>query len=110
MTIADLALLDDLADELKRGRIYECSLRSSQPWQIDGIQDGENICIDPRPAILETLLHELLHRRKPRLSERAVTITARNLAVRMDEQTKARWWRAYGRIKRKGKAVDVEES
>jgi hypothetical protein len=110
MTIADLALLDDLADELKRGRIYECSLRSSQPWQIDGIQDGENICIDPRPAILETLLHALVHRRKPRLSERAVTITARNLAVRMDEQTKARWWRAYGRIKRKGKAVDVEES
>ena len=107
MTIADLALLEDLEDELKRGRVYECSLRDPK-WHLDGLQDGENIYIDPRPAILETLLHELLHRRRPRLTERSVTVTARNLAVKMDEQTKAKWWRAYNRRKRKSRPVEVE--
>jgi hypothetical protein len=108
MTIADLALLDDLMDELRRGKVYECSLRS-QGWQLDGLQDGENVYIDPRPAILETLLHELLHRRRPRLGERAVTVTARNLAVRMDEQTKSRWWKAYSRVKRRRRPLEVNE-
>jgi hypothetical protein len=107
VTIADLALLDDLMDELRRGKVWECSLRA-KTWQPDGIQLGEHIYIDPRPAILETLLHELLHRRKPRLGERTVSITARNLAVKMDEQTKARWWRAYQKIKRRSVPVDLE--
>jgi hypothetical protein len=100
--------LDDLYDELERGRVWECSL-TSEKWQLDGLQDGQNIYVDPRPAILETLIHELLHRAKPRLSERTVTRTARSLVVRMDEPTKARWWRAYGRIKRRGRPVHVDE-
>jgi hypothetical protein len=97
-----------LMDEMRRGRIWECSL-TSEKWQLDGLQDGENIYVDPRPAILETLLHELLHRAKPRWSERTVTNTARALVVRMDERTKANWWRAYGRIKRRGRPVHVDE-
>lgn len=102
------ASLDDLWDELKRGRVWECSLRAAT-WQPDGVQDGQNIYIDPRPAILESLVHELLHRRKPRLGERRVSILARNLVVQMDEKTKARWWRAYQRIKRKGRPVEIDE-
>ena len=108
MTIADLALLDDLWDELGRGRVYECSLRDPK-WHLDGLQDGENIYIDPRPAILETLVHELLHRRKPRWGERAVTKQARRIVFGMDETTKRRWWRAYAKVKRRGPAVDVED-
>ncbi len=108
MTIVELALLDDLEDEMGRGRVYECSLRSGQ-WQMDGLKDGEKIYIDPRPAILETLVHELLHRRKPRWGERKVTVTARNLVVRMDEGTKAKWWARYNRIKRKSRPVNIDE-
>ena len=100
--------LDDLEDELRRGRIYECSLRSKS-WQPDGALDGLCIYIDPRPAILETLIHELIHRRKPRLGERAVSRYARLLVVRMDEATKARWWQMYRKTKRKGPAVDLED-
>lgn len=101
--------LDDLYDEMARGRIYECSLRGSGKWQIDGFQSGETIYIDPRPAVLETVLHELLHRRKPRWTERSVGIAARNMAVRMDEATKAKWWKAYRQIRKIGRPVDVEE-
>jgi hypothetical protein len=108
VTIADLALLDDLWDELNRGRVFECSLRDKR-WHLDGLQDGETIYIDPRPAILETLCHELLHRRKPRMGERAVTQMARRMVFGMDEPTKVKWWKQYNRIKRKSGPVEVTE-
>ena len=106
--------LDDLFDELHRGKVYECSLRGFKVngfrfVQVDGLQAGESIYIDPRPAILETLLHELLHRRKPRWTERAVSIAARNFVVKMDETTKAKWWRAYQKIKRKSCPVEPHD-
>lgn len=99
--------LDDLWDELGRGKVYECSLRDPK-WHLDGLQSGECVYIDPRFAILETLIHELMHRRKPRMGERAVTRLARRLVARMDEPTKAKWWRAYSRIKKKGRPIDAE--
>ena len=99
--------LDDLWDELARGRIYECSLRSDS-WQHDGILDGEIIYIDPRPAILETVLHELMHRRHPRMGERAVFQLARLFVVRMDESAKQKWWAAYRRVKRRSRPKDIE--
>lgn len=101
-------LLEDLWDELKRGRVYEVSLRSDK-WILDGLQQGEAVYIDPRHAILETLLHELLHRRKPRWTEKSVTRMARVLAGGMDEREKIKWWKAYSRIKRKGKPVEVND-
>lgn len=107
--------LDDLYDELQRGKVYECSVRTTQfrasgrPWQFDGLQEGENIYIDPRPAILETLIHELLHRRYPRLGERSVTRIAQKLTLGMDEATKRRWWAAYRRVRRIGRPINAED-
>ena len=100
--------LDDLYDELQRGQIYECVLRDPS-WRLDGLQHGEAIYIDPRPAILETLVHELLHRRKPRWSERRVTMEARRILSKMSEPEIAQWWKRYNTIKRKGRPVDVED-
>jgi len=100
--------LEDLLDEMARGRIWECTLHDPR-WQLDGLQDGENIYIDPRPAVLETVVHELLHRRFPRLGERLVTKEARKLVGGMSEAQKAQWWRAYSRIKRKGRPVRTAE-
>lgn len=107
MTIADHALLDGLRDELDRGKVIECSLRDPR-WHLDGLQAGEYVYIDPRPAILEVVLHELLHRRSPRLGEREVARTARRLVAGMDDATKTTWMKRYNRIKRKGRPVEVE--
>ena len=101
------ASLDDLWDELARGRVYECRLRDSQ-WHLDGLRDGENVYLDPRPAVLESLLHELMHRRHPRWGERRVTRDARRLLAGMREPDMRKWWRAYQRIKRLGRPVDTE--
>ena len=104
----DIELFESLWDELHRGHIYECSLRS-EFVQFDGLQVGEQIFIDPRPAILETVFHELLHRMKPRWRERRVEREARNLVSRMEDIDKRKWWLAYRKIRRVGKPVDVEE-
>lgn len=99
--------LDDLLDELNRGKVYECSLRDPR-FHLDGLQLGDCVYIDPRSAILETLIHELIHRRHPRLGERTVTRAARKLLASMDEPTKIAWWRRYNRLKRKGRPVETE--
>lgn len=100
--------LDDLFEEMRRGRIFECSLRA-KGGQLYGLTDGRDVYIDPRPAVLEFVVHELIHRRHPRYSERTVSAKARRLVVAMDEATKARWWRAYQRIKRRGKPTGLED-
>lgn len=100
--------LNDLWEELDRGRFVQCSLRSDYE-QVDGLQEGETVYIDPRPAILEILLHEMLHRKHPRWGEKKVLRESRRLVLSMDEATKATWWRAYQRVIRKGRPVDVDE-
>ena len=88
---ASLAIdLDDLMDELNRGRVYECSLHDPF-FHLDGLQQGEQVFVDPRPAVLETVLHELLHRRKPRWGERRVR---QESGTAMPEQwrTVSSWW------------------
>ena len=105
MSVPDLS---DLYDELERGKVYECSLRDPR-WHLDGLREGDSIYIDPRPAILEAVLHELLHRLKPSWGERRVTSEARRLLARMKDGDMATWWRAYQRIKRKCAPVEIDE-
>ncbi len=100
--------LEDLYDELQRGKIYEGSLRDPR-WVLDGLQDGDCIYIDPRPAIIETLVHELLHRRFQRWGERRVTREARTLLSKMSHTDLQTWWQRYQRIKRKARPVTVED-
>jgi hypothetical protein len=100
--------LEDLLDEMARGRIYECSLRDPQ-FRLDGLQSGEAIYIDPRPAILETLIHELTHRLKPRWSERRVTQESRRVLSKMSDEDIARWWTRYRKIVKKARPVEVED-
>jgi hypothetical protein len=100
--------LAELEDELKRGRAYEASLRSEK-WVMHGLQEGEAIYVDPRAAIIETVLHELIHRRQPRLSERTVDITAKRLLANLDEAGKWKWWKAWERTKKRIKPKDVED-
>jgi len=99
--------LDDLWDELQRGKVYECSLRDTR-WHLDGLSEGESVYIDPRSSILLTLVHELLHRRKPTWGERTVERTSRRLFSMMAESEKRRWWVAYQKIRTRRKPKDVD--
>ena len=100
--------LADVWDELQRGRVYECSL-SDKRWHLDGLKDGQDVFIDVRPSILETLLHELLHRLKPRWGERRVTLEARHLLSHMSESQMRSWWTAYRRIRKRRGPVQITD-
>ena len=101
-------LLDDLDQEMAKGHVYEASLRSDTEV-VHGLQEGFDVFVDPRPAILETLWHELLHRRWPKKSEKAVTSLARSLIAQVDESTKIKCFKRYQREKQKRRPVDVDD-
>lgn len=86
------ALLRELRAELKKGGIVQAPLRANG-WHIDGLCDHEEgrVYVDPAPAITETLLHELLHRRYPRWGEKRVDKTARQL-LRCLSPRQVQWW------------------
>lgn len=103
--------LDELYTALQQVKVYECSLRDAK-FHLDGLQEGaDTIYVDPRPAIIETLVHELLHVARPTWSEAAVRRHTSRLFRRqhMTEATMRKWWLAYRRVKRKGCPVEVEE-
>lgn len=103
----DMALtLDDLWQELQRGKIYECALRDRH-WHLDGLRDGDSVFVDPSSTVVHTLLHELIHRRYPKWGERTVTRQARRLMSQLDEVGKRRWWRAYRRVKKTRPPLEV---
>jgi hypothetical protein len=105
---ARMTTLDLLFDELQKGKVIECPVRSAEAQHYGLIVD-DTIYIDPRPAVFDTLVHELLHRRFPAMSEREVTRKARRLVRRMDEEAKRKWWRSYTAIKTKrSRPVDAD--
>ncbi len=88
-----------LAEELKRGSITEVHIRYNGLHH-DGLCDGQTILIDPAPHVVETLLHELLHRRFPRWGEKRVTQTAKRMVYNMDARQIRLWYRRYNRTKK----------
>lgn len=96
------ATLADLWDELGNGRIVESDLRD--PLQhLDGFMDygTKRVHVNPRPAVVEVLLHELLHRRFPSMSERRVDSEAKRLLCSMSSADVAKWYRQYSIVARR---------
>ena len=97
-------LLEELAEELRRGRIVEARLHDPD-YHLDGLCDHDRqlIVVDPVPATVSTLLHELIHRRFPSWSEGRVRREEARLMGSMDRATLARWWQRYQRARRRRK-------
>ena len=93
--------LCELGEELAKGRVVEARLIASDA-HMDGLCDygSQTIYIDPRAAIISTLLHELIHRRYPSWSEGRVAREERRLISNMTPQDVSRWYRHYQRAKR----------
>ena len=97
--IADV--LAELEETLAVVRVRETRLVAVDE-HVHGICDygSHTLHIDPRPAILDTLLHEALHHRYPSWSERRVSNEAARLVCGMSTTDMRRWWRIYQRAKR----------
>lgn len=103
------ALRAELREELSKGRIVETHLREDG-YVLYGLCNHTNqtVYIDPAPAIVETLLHELMHRRWPSWGETRVIAEARRVFADMTPADVRRWYRLYLKSRTiRAKAVDA---
>lgn len=93
-------LLKALKAEFRKGGIHEARIKS-KGWHLDGLCDLDKgaVYVDPAPAVVETLLHEVLHRTFPRWGERRVDTTARRLLRSMNSRQVRWWYRQFQRSK-----------
>ena len=97
------ATIDEIRDEFAKGAITEADLRE-RGWHLDGFYNGSgHVFVNPRPSIVETLLHELIHRRWPSWREKRVDSEAKRLLSEMNHAEVAQWYQAYQKAARKRK-------
>lgn len=103
-------MLTELEQELDRNKVYEARLRKSGKKHLHGLYEQTGgvvtVWINPRPMIVETLLHELIHCRWPNWSETRVDREARRLLQTLDDGGVDKWFRAYQRAKRNTKRTN----
>jgi hypothetical protein len=104
-------MMADLWEEMRKGRIVEATVQAFAE-HVDGlaVSPADVIYINPKPAIVATLIHELLHRRWPSWSERRVDREAKRLVSNMTHSEVQKWHRAYQKAKRiRKRPVNAEE-
>jgi hypothetical protein len=99
----------DLETELANGRIYEATLITDDGAHLMGLCDHAKgaITIDPKVAIVSTLLHELIHRKFPNWSEQRVRKAEVYALRQLSQQDIQTWYRRYRRAVRKRRPVDA---
>lgn len=95
--------------ELRRGEdIIEATLETATT-PIYGLCEGRTVYINPTPSIVDSVLHELLHRCHPRMSERRVAQLATCIMVRMSRGELRKWAKQYKAVaKKRRKPFDVD--
>lgn len=103
-------LMGELREEFSKGRIFRAAI-SSDGDVIEGLYEPSSgsVYVDPVPNVVDTLLHELLHRRFPRWGEKRVSETAHRLNTAMSDEERRHWYRAWQRTAKKlKKPIHVE--
>lgn len=105
------SIVDELAHELDRGWIYEATLITDDGWHLEGLFNPANqhITINPKVPIVSALLHELIHRRYPKWSERRVRMEEKRAMRLLSPHDIEIWHRRYRRAVRKRRPVDAIE-
>lgn len=80
-------LLLDVIAEIGAGRIYLAPIRdaSNRHW-LDGMIDGSDIFVNPSANVVDTVVHECLHRMKPGWTERGVRRRTRQLLAQLSHE------------------------
>lgn len=108
--VADLIAAITL--ELRKGRIFEAPIVGSDD-HVEGLCNWESgeITVNPSPNVVDTLIHELLHRRYPTWSEDRVRYETWRVMRTLDNKAIAQWYRKYQRlVTRKTKPVKLRSA
>jgi hypothetical protein len=107
------ALVEAVSLELRKGLIYEAPIVGSEDHHVEGLCSWETqeITVNPAPNVVDTLIHELLHRRFPRWSENRVRLETWRVMRQMSDADVQAWYRKYRRLaKRKSKPVRLKSA
>jgi len=98
--------LVEVAAELSKGRIYEATL-IDPTHHLEGLcdHDAQAVVINPKVSVVDSLLHELLHRRWPKWSEARVRRETRALMGQLSSHDIDVWYRRYRRAVKKRRPV-----
>lgn len=110
LTPAGERLLAAVWEELERGRIEERRIVHDKDRElVDGLMEGQTVTINPIPSTIDTLIHELFHRRYPHWGESYVRARTKQLTRCMTSEEELALWKAYqARVKRKKRRKVVE--
>lgn len=102
-------LIGAVTEELGKGKIYEATLITDDGAHLMGLCDQETgqITIDPKVAIVSTLIHELIHRKFPEWSEHRVRRAELRALRQLSQKEIQTWYRRYRRAVRKRRPVDA---
>lgn len=102
------ALFFRLVAELGAAPITEAFI-TSETELIDGLCEGGSITIAPHNHIVDTVIHELLHRLYPMRSERSIRRTTSQLRKTLTDEEVQFFYDEYQRRKKTGKPRGVED-
>lgn len=95
------ALLVEVLTDIGRGNVWEKFIHDDQIF-VHGETVGRQVTVNPAIAIVDTLVHECLHRLRPNWSERYVRRTTTFLLRRMSDEQIQKTYEVYQqRAKRK---------
>jgi hypothetical protein len=105
-------LVEEISTELRKGLIFEAQILGSKE-HVEGLcrWDTQEITVNPSVSVVDTLIHELLHRRFPKWSEDRVRLETWRVIRQMTPKEIAAWYRKYKRLaKRKTKPVRLRSA
>lgn len=108
-TARDLVLLGRVWAELGSGRITEAFLPSEKHHYVEGMIEGGHITVNPAPSVVDSAIHEILHRLHPSWSESYVRRTTTLIMRRMTDEEIAAFYAEYQKRKRTRKRIPRED-
>lgn len=103
--------LSTIYDELGKGKIEERFIREKpRRWHMHGYFDGETCVINPASATLDTLVHELFHRRFPKWSEAYVRARTTELLAHMTPDEQQKLFDAYCKQRKQKRTLTIDKA
>lgn len=105
-------LVEAITDELGKGLIFEAPIVGSKD-HIEGLCNWENgeVTVNPSVSVVDTLVHELLHRRFPKWSEDRVRAETWRVMKSFSAADVRAWYQKYKRFaRRKSRPVRLKSA
>lgn len=99
-----MVLLGRVWAELGSGRITEAYIPSEKRYFVEGEINGQHITVNPAPSVVDSAIHEILHRLNPGWDERYVRRTTTFLLRRMSDDEIQAMYEEFQRRARKRKS------